>query len=96
MSNKEQQHVELEARNFQTTIDGKPVDLYTLRNANGMVVKITNYGSRIEQVLVPDKRGVVGDVVLGYDTIEGVRSGRGSMGGSSVVSQTASLALSSG
>lgn len=72
--------MELEARNFQTTIDGKPVDLYTLRNASGAVVKITNYGSRIVQVLVPDRTGALDDVVLGYDSIEGVRAGQASMG----------------
>jgi aldose 1-epimerase len=72
--------VELEARNFRTRIDGEPVDLYTIGNAEGMVVRITNYGARIEQVLVPDRHGRLGDVVQGYETIEGVRSGQPSMG----------------
>ncbi len=65
---------------FQTTVDGKPVDLFTLRNRNGMVVRITNYGAKIEQILVPDREGALGDVVQGYDTIERAMNGQPSMG----------------
>jgi aldose 1-epimerase len=73
-------YVELDARNFRTRIDGKPVDLYTIRNQAGMEVRITNYGARIEQILVPDRHGRLGDVVQGYETIDQVRSGQASMG----------------
>jgi hypothetical protein len=31
-------------------IDGKPVDLSTIRNNENMVVKITNYRAKIEQI----------------------------------------------
>src|SRR5215217_3510163 len=72
--------VMLQAQNFRSHIDGKPVDLYTIRNGNGMAVSITNYGARIEQILVPDRHGRLGDVVQGYETIDQVRSGQGSMG----------------
>ncbi|WP_332775746.1 aldose epimerase family protein [Polaromonas sp.] len=65
---------------FQGEVDGKPVGLYTLRNAHGMVVGITNYGARIEQVVVPDRHGRFDDVVLGYDSLEGVLGGAPSMG----------------
>ncbi|PWC31897.1 aldose epimerase family protein [Azospirillum sp. TSO22-1] len=65
---------------FRTTIDGKPVDLFTLRNRNGAVVRITNYGAKIEQILVPDRDGVLGDVVQGYDGIDPVVNGQPSMG----------------
>lgn len=71
---------DLKPENFRTTIDGKPVDLFTLRNRNGMVVRITNYGSKIEQILVPDRDGALGDVVQGYDTIDQVMNGQASMG----------------
>ena len=70
----------LQAERFQTVIGGKPVGLYTLRNARGMEASITNYGARILQVLVPDRAGQLGDVVLGYDSIEQVRAGLASMG----------------
>ena len=54
---------------FGTTPDGKKVDIYTLTNANGCVVKITNYGGIVVSLTVPDKDGNMGDVVLGYDNL---------------------------
>ena len=71
---------DLKRENFQKVIDGKNVDLYTIKNKNGMIVKITNYGAKIEQILVYDRHKRLGDVVLGYETIDGVLSGQGSMG----------------
>jgi Aldose 1-epimerase len=68
-------YVTLQEQNFRTEIDGKPVDLYTIRNPAGMEVRITNYGARIEQILVPDRHGRLGDVVQGYET--GLPGGRG-------------------
>jgi aldose 1-epimerase len=54
---------------FDTVINEKPVKLYTLKNANGMEVCITNYGGRIVSLVVPDKNGKPTDVVLGFDNI---------------------------
>lgn len=54
---------------FDTTINNKPVKLYTLSNNNGMEVCITNFGGRIVSLVVPDKNGKQTDVVLGYDNI---------------------------
>jgi aldose 1-epimerase len=56
---------------FGTTLDGKPVEIYTLQNDNGMVVRIMTYGGIIQSVKVPDKSGQMGDVALGYDTLDG-------------------------
>ena len=50
--------------------DQKEVFLYTLTNSNGLKVKITNYGGIITSILVPDKTGRLGDIVLGYDSVE--------------------------
>ncbi|MDP1621190.1 MAG: aldose epimerase family protein [Bacteroidales bacterium] len=50
--------------------DGKEVFLYTLTNANGVIVKITNYGAIITSIVVPDRDGRLGDIVLGYDSLE--------------------------
>ena len=58
-------------KNFETAIDGKKVDLYTLNNSNGLVTQITNYGGRVVSLWVPDKNGNFEDIVLGYETIEG-------------------------
>lgn len=70
----------LDPARFEREMDAKPVRLFTLRNAAGMVVGITNYGAKIEQVLVPDRHGRLDDVVLGYDSLEGVMGGSPSMG----------------
>ncbi|MCF8243057.1 MAG: galactose mutarotase [Melioribacteraceae bacterium] len=50
--------------------EGQPVYLYTLTNDNGMKVSITNYGGIVQKIIVPDKDGNLGDVVLGYDKLE--------------------------
>lgn len=54
---------------FGQTLDGTPVQIYTLRNANGMTARITTYGGIVQSLTVPDKNGNFGDVVLGYDTL---------------------------
>ncbi len=59
---------------FGTTSEGEETTLYTLTNANGMQVQITNYGATITSVLVPDREGELGDVVLGFDSMEGYQS----------------------
>jgi aldose 1-epimerase len=60
----------LDPARFQTTVDGVPVALYTLTNASGMEVCVTNFGGRIVSVMVPDRQGAMRDVVLGFDNIE--------------------------
>lgn len=60
----------LSASNFQTEKDGKKTDLFVLKNANGMEVCITNFGGRIVSAMVPDKEGVMLDVVHGFDSIQ--------------------------
>lgn len=56
---------------YGRTADGVAVDLYTLANANGMRTAITNYGGIVTSLLVPDRSGRLGDVVLGFDSLEG-------------------------
>ena len=50
--------------------DGTAVDLYTLVNVHGVVAKVTNYGTIITELQVPDRGGKSGDVVLGFDNLE--------------------------
>ena len=59
----------LDPANFETTVDGKKVALYTLTNSNGVEACITNYGGRIVSLMVPDRNGEFRDVVLGHDSI---------------------------
>lgn len=64
-----QQPALLDKANFETEHDGKPVELYTLRNSNGLVAQITNYGGKVVNLWTPDKNGDFDDIVLGFETI---------------------------
>jgi aldose 1-epimerase len=54
---------------FGTTADGKAVEVYTLKNANGVEARVTNYGGIILSLKVPDRTGQMADVVLGFDSL---------------------------
>ncbi|MCF7957525.1 MAG: galactose mutarotase [Phycisphaerae bacterium] len=51
-------------------VGGKAVDLYTLTNKNNLEMKVTNYGCTVTSLRVPDKEGNLGDVVLGFTTVD--------------------------
>lgn len=55
---------------FGKLANGTKVDLFTLTNRNGLIAKITNYGTTITELHVPDKKGRLGDVVLGFDNLD--------------------------
>jgi len=55
---------------FEKIVDGKQTGLYTLTNNSGSEVTITNYGAKIVSLMVPDKEGILTDVVLGHPSIE--------------------------
>jgi aldose 1-epimerase len=61
----------LESMPFGTAPDGTPVDLYRLTNRHGLSATITNYGGIVVSLLVPDREGKLGDIVLGYDNLAG-------------------------
>jgi aldose 1-epimerase len=50
--------------------DGTAIDVYTLKNAE-LTVRITNYGARIVSLVAKDRDGKLGDVALGYNSVEG-------------------------
>jgi aldose 1-epimerase len=52
-------------------VDGEDVSLYTLRNRNGLVAKISGLGATLVELHVPDRSGKLADVVLGFDRLEG-------------------------
>jgi len=60
--------------------NGYKVFLFTLKNSKGMTVKLTNYSGAIVSIFVPDKDGNFGDVVLGYDDLEGYVNGTSTQG----------------
>lgn len=61
----------IDAATFGGDLDGKKVELYTLKNANGVVTQITNYGGRVVNLFVPGKDGTFEDIVLGYSDLNG-------------------------
>lgn len=62
--------------NFESDLDGNKVELFTLKNKNGIVVQITNFGGKVVALWTPDKQGDFEDIVLGYETMaEYLKSG---------------------
>lgn len=59
----------IDAANFNKEVDGKQVSLYTLHNGD-ITMQVTNYGGRVVALWTPDRKGNMGDVVLGYDHID--------------------------
>ena len=60
---------------FGKTADGQAVDAFTLKNANGIEVQAITYGGIITSLKVPDRNGAIGDIVLGFDSIDGYLKG---------------------
>jgi len=56
---------------FGTLPDGTPVDLFTMTNAQGMEIRATNYGGIVVSLRVPDKKGNLDDIALGFDDLRG-------------------------
>jgi aldose 1-epimerase len=56
---------------FGELTDGTPMSLYALENRSGAIMKVINYGGIITSLIMPDRNGKMGDVVLGYDSLEG-------------------------
>jgi len=56
--------------NFDKVIDGKQVKLFVMKNNNGIVTEVTNYGGKVVSQWVPDRNGNFEDIVLGYDNID--------------------------
>jgi aldose 1-epimerase len=57
-------------RHFGRTPDGVEVYLYTLRNDRGFEVSIMTYGGAITSLYTPDRHGTLGDIVLGFETLD--------------------------
>jgi len=63
-------HQQIIREDFGRMPDGTPVDLFTLRNRNGLEARICTYGGIIVSFKGPDRHGRMGDVVLGYDNLD--------------------------
>ena len=61
------------------TFEQKPVTEYTITNANGMQVSVINYGGTVTKLITPDKNGAMGDVVTGFESLDGFLAKRRSL-----------------
>ena len=52
------------------TLEGKTVHLWTLKNAAGMMMKVSDYGTIVTELWVPDAKGQMVDVVLGRPSLQ--------------------------
>ncbi|MDG1832442.1 MAG: galactose mutarotase [Verrucomicrobiota bacterium] len=57
--------------NFGKTKAGEVTEIYTLKNANGVIAKVTTYGATLVELHAPDKAGKLTDVVNGFDNVAG-------------------------
>lgn len=55
---------------FGKLADGREVQVFTLINKSGIEVRILDYGGIVVSLKVPDRNGVMGDVVLGFDNLD--------------------------
>lgn len=71
----------IEKSDFGITEKGEQASLYTLKNANGMTVKVSDFGAVLVEVHTPDKEGRFEDIVLGYDNLRQYEKNEPSFGG---------------
>jgi aldose 1-epimerase len=74
-SKKESEKNMIEKVSFGKTTDGQETELYTLKNAAGMEVKISNFGGTVVSWTAPNNKGVYEDVILGCDSVAGYNKG---------------------
>ena len=58
------------SRPFGVTSNGEQATLYTMTNAQGASVSVTDFGAIVTSIIVPDKNGQMADVTLGFDTFD--------------------------
>ena len=58
-------------REFGERMTGEKVNIYHLENKSGAFAEVTQFGAILVKLCVPDKNGILTDVVLGYDDLDG-------------------------
>jgi galactose mutarotase-like enzyme len=53
------------------SVSGTPVEVFTLTNARGVEIRAMTYGAIITSIRIPDRKGVMADVALGFDNLQG-------------------------
>ncbi len=52
-------------------VAGRPIEQFTLTNRHGIAVRAINYGGIITSIVTPDRNGAIGEIVLGFDSLDG-------------------------
>ena len=65
---------------FGAMPDGQVVERFTIVSPSGVSIAVLSYGGVIQSILLPDRRGELADVALGYDTLEEYRADRSYFG----------------
>lgn len=59
---------------FGKATDGRTARLFELTSRSGLIARLTDYGATLVELYVPDRRGELADVVLGFDDVSGYES----------------------
>lgn len=70
----------VDSTRFDTLVNGKKTALFVLQNNKGTVLKLTNFGASMVQLIHKDRNGMYNDVILGYSGIEGYINDQMSLG----------------
>ncbi len=69
-SRAKEKRLSIDKSSFGRTADGQEVDLFTLTNSQGVKVKVATYGGIVTSVQTPDRTGKLGEIALGFDSLE--------------------------
>lgn len=67
-------------KSFGMTANGEESTIYTITNNNGMKVALTDFGANIVSIFIPDTKGNVADITLGYDNLAGFEANSSGFG----------------
>lgn len=62
--------MKLTTDSFGKLNDGRDALLFTITNDNNISVKITNYGAIVTSIDMPDNKGIIENIVCGFDKLE--------------------------
>jgi aldose 1-epimerase len=63
-------YADMKESDFQTSFKGSEIQLFKLKNGNGLEMEVTNFGARVISLYVPDRNGDFEDIALGHDNIQ--------------------------
>ena len=73
--------MKIKKKYYGTTSAGEEVTLYILTNSNGVSLEIITYGGIITKLFFPDNKGILGNIVLGYDNLKDYEENQPFFGG---------------